>query len=223
MLDDIKTVEQVAHRSYKGKETFDFQVLLDKNLYTNLNSLYFVFTLRKRKVADATVQIEANMMTVNNFFAHWIKGIDISENGKTKQLIPTLIPKEIYQYSDAMLKHLLEKVLKKIRKNFLFSENAVVLSGNNDRRIHGVTNEVTQRTDDNLDDRISKFATQIKDKFVYRIPLRYICNIGKINFPTKIDMKIRLTLETDIKYYLKQKKPCQNNGWKHDCWNVRGT
>ena len=41
MLDDIKTVEQVAHPSYKDKETFDFQLLLDKNLYTNLNSLHF--------------------------------------------------------------------------------------------------------------------------------------------------------------------------------------
>ena len=63
MLDDIKTVEQVAHPSYRDKEKFDFQLLLDKNLYTNLNSLFFVFTLRIRKVTDATAQVEANMMT----------------------------------------------------------------------------------------------------------------------------------------------------------------
>ena len=105
-----------------------------------------------------------------------------------------------------MLKHLPEKALKRIRKNVLFSEKAVVLSGNNDRRVHGATNDNTQRTDDNLDDRISKFVTQIKDKFVYRIPLRYICDIGKINFPTKIDMKIRLTLETDMKKLFETKK-----------------
>ena len=98
-----------------------------------------------------------------------------------------------------MLKHLPEKALKKIRKIFPFSEKAVVLSGNYDRRIHGVTNDVTQRTGDNLNERISKFATQIKDKFVYRIPLRYICDIRKKIFPTKIDMKFRLTLETDVK------------------------
>ena len=34
---------------------------------------------------------------------------------------------------------------------------------------------------------------------MYRVPLKYICDIGKINFPTKIDLKIRLTLETDMK------------------------
>ena len=54
ILDDIKTVEQVAYPSYKDKETFDFQLLLDKNLYTNLNSLHFVFTLRIRKATNAT-------------------------------------------------------------------------------------------------------------------------------------------------------------------------
>ena len=42
MLDDIKTMEQVAHPSYKDLETFDFNLILDKNLYTNLNSLHFV-------------------------------------------------------------------------------------------------------------------------------------------------------------------------------------
>ena len=75
MLDDLKTTEQVAHPSYKDKETFDFQLLLDKNLYTNLNSLHFVFTLRIRKATDASSAIEKNLITVNNFFAHWIKEI----------------------------------------------------------------------------------------------------------------------------------------------------
>ena len=46
MLDDIKTTKQVAHPSYKDLETFDFQLLLDKNLYTNLNSVHFVFPIK---------------------------------------------------------------------------------------------------------------------------------------------------------------------------------
>ena len=50
-----------------------------------------------------------------------------------------------------------------------------------------------------FEDREAKFRNQLKDKYVYRIPLKYICDIGKINFPTKINMKIRLTLETDMK------------------------
>ena len=73
--------------------------------------------MRIRKPTDATAQIEPDMMTVNNFFAHWIKEINITKYGTTKQLIPTSTPQKIYQYSDAMLKHLPEKTLNKIRKN----------------------------------------------------------------------------------------------------------
>ena len=64
-------------------------------------------------MTDATAQIEANMMTVNNFFAHCIKEIDITKYGTTKQLIPVSTPQE---YSDAMLKHFPEKALKKKEK-----------------------------------------------------------------------------------------------------------
>ena len=67
-------------------------------------------------MTDATAQIEANMMTVNNFFAHCIKEIDLTKYGTTKQLIPVSTPQEIYQYSDAMLKHFPEKALKKKEK-----------------------------------------------------------------------------------------------------------
>ena len=48
-LDDIKTMEQVANPSYKDLETFDFQLLLDKNLYTNLNSVHFFFPITLKK------------------------------------------------------------------------------------------------------------------------------------------------------------------------------
>ena len=40
---------------------------------------------------------------------------------------------------------------------------------------------------------------QIDDKYVYRIPLKYFFDLGKINFSTKINLKIRCTLETEMK------------------------
>ena len=61
-------------------------------------------------------------------------------------------------------------------------------------------------TDKNLDERIEKFGIQIDDKYVYRIPLKYFCDLGKINFPTKIDLKIRCTLETEMKNLFESKK-----------------
>ena len=41
---------------------------------------------------------------------------------------------------------------------------------------------------------------------VYRIPLRYFCNIGKINFPTKIDYRIKLFLEANMNKLFESKK-----------------
>ena len=55
-----------------------------------------------------------------------------------------------------------------------------------------------QAKDNNIDKRIELFSSQLKNEFVYRIPLRYFSDIGKINFPTKIDYRIKLFLETNI-------------------------
>ena len=41
---------------------------------------------------------------------------------------------------------------------------------------------------------------------MYRIPLRYFSDIGKINFPTKIDYRIKLFLETDMDKLFEPKK-----------------
>ena len=61
-------------------------------------------------------------------------------------------------------------------------------------------------TDESLDERLEKFGVQIDDKYAYRIPLKCFCDLGKINFPTKIDLKIRCTLETDMKIFFESKK-----------------
>ena len=76
----------------------------------------------------------------------------------------------------------------------------------NNRVIHNVV-----RSDGNFRDREAKFRSELKDKYVYRILLKYICDIGKINFPTKIDMKTRLTLETDMKKLFASDKNLMGN------------
>ena len=92
-----------------------------------------------------------------------------------------------------MPKHLQKNALKMILKNLLYSEKTVIIPGNEDRRNHSNYNKVF-RTDDNLQDREDKFAIQIDSKYLYRIPLKYLCDLGKINFSTKIDLKICCTL-----------------------------
>ena len=204
MLDDIETMEQVAHPSYKYLETFDFNLILDKNLYTNLNSLHFVFPIKIKKKTNINSDISNDTITVNNFFAYWIKEISITKYGTNKELIPTVTSQEIYQYSDSMLKHLPPESLSVIQNDLLYSQKSVNLGNRDMYRIHYdlSATKVTKPSlaaDENFRDREAKFRNQLKNKYVYRVPLKYICDLGKINFPAKIDVKISLALETDMK------------------------
>ena len=68
-----------------------------------------------------------------------------------------------------------------------------------------------QAKDLNIDDRIKLFQNQLKNEYVYRIPLRYFLDIGKINFPTKVDYKIKLFLETNMEKLFESRKALAAN------------
>ena len=78
MLDDIDTREKVAYPSYKDKEQLDFQVLLNENYYVNPSNIYICFPIKILKKLDNTADIDNDLITVNNFFAHWIKEVSIT-------------------------------------------------------------------------------------------------------------------------------------------------
>ena len=221
MLDDIDTREKVAHPSYKDKEQLDFQILLTENYYVNPSNIHICFPIKIKKKSNNSLDIDDDLMTVNNFFAHWVKEISITKYGSNKELPPTFTPWEIYQYSDAMLKHLPKDSLKTIQKHLLYSKE-LVFYGNivYDRRNFNsanlsttglTTDQITTKKknhakDNNIDKRIELFSSQLKNEFVYRIPLRYFSDIGKINFPTKIDYRIKLFLETNMAKLFESRK-----------------
>ena len=61
-------------------------------------------------------------ITANNFFAHWIKEIDIKRLGDDIPILPTTNTIDIYKYFNAMLKHLPKKALKVIENDLLYSK-----------------------------------------------------------------------------------------------------
>ena len=102
-----------------------------------------------------------------------------------------------------MHKHLPPESLAVIQNDLLYSQKSVNFA-NKDRRIRYdlSATKVTKPSltaDENFRDREAKFRNQLKNKYVYRVPLKSICDFGKINYPTKIDIQIRLILETDMK------------------------
>ena len=67
-----------------------------------------------------------------------------------------------------------------------------------EQRVHNI-NTANDITDLNINERITKFQNQLKNEFVFRVPLRCFRDVEKINFPHKIDLRIRCHLETDTK------------------------
>ena len=127
MLDDIDTREKVAHLSYKDKEQLDFQIILSDNYYVNPCNIHICFPIKIKKKSDNTADIDKDLITVNIFFAHWVKEISITKYGSDKELPPTFSPWEIYQYSDQLLKHMSKDSLKTIQKHIFLVKNQCIL------------------------------------------------------------------------------------------------
>ena len=89
MLENIDTREKPAHPSYKDKEQLDFQVLLTVNYCINPNNIHLCFSIKIKKKSDNNADIDKDLITVNNFFAHWVKEISITTYGSDKELPPT--------------------------------------------------------------------------------------------------------------------------------------
>ena len=114
MLDDIDTKEKVAHSSYTDMQELNFQILLTDNYYVSPSSIHICFPMKIKKSTNNAVDIDSDLITVNIFFAHFIKEISLTKHGTNKELTPTYSPREIFQYSDSMLKQLPKDALKKI-------------------------------------------------------------------------------------------------------------
>ena len=79
-----------------------------------------------------------------------------------------------------------------------------------------ITAKTNNAKDLNIHDRISKFQSQLKDEYVYRIPLKCFLETGKINSVVKIDFRIKCHLATEIKKLFESKKgPCLNSFNSH--------
>ena len=188
-----------ADNNYKDLKIAEFNIQLSNNQYMNFHNLHLVFPLKIKKSSDNDDNLDATLITVNNFFAHWIKEIDIRKLGDDTPILPTTNTVEIYKYSDALLKHMPKNSLKVIEKTLLYSKKKVELPTGEDRRkVHTAQGAVNERTDENLTQRITKFAAQLQNTYYYRTPLKYICSLGLVNTPVKFNTKWRITFESNM-------------------------
>ena len=228
-------------------EQLDFQILLTENYYVNPNGTHICFPIKIKKGTNKASNIDADLITVNNFFTYWVKEVSITKYGSGKELPPTFSPYEVYQYADSMLKHLPKDALKTIEKTHLYSKkpvyyNEVSMGRRNHNRAGLTTTRLTNAQittlkanyakDLNIDDRITRFSKQLQNEPVYKIPLRYFSDIGKINFPKKFAYRIKLFLVSDMKKLFESKKSsscrvsyfstrCSNYFYKSTLYSIR--
>ena len=103
----------------------------------------------------------------------------------------------IANYSNAQMKYLPAKSVKKLLKTMLYSNKPVYLTGDNIRRPNN-DDDAEDRTDPNLTYRIKELKAHLFKKWVEKIPLLYLCDLGKVNFAVKTDTKIAITLERNM-------------------------
>ena len=128
VLEDIDTREKVAHSSYKDMEELDFQILLTNNYYVNPNNIHFCFPMEIKKSSNESSDIDGDVITVNNSFGHLINEIIVAKYGSDKELITTLSPCKIYQYSDAMLKIFQNNHRKDLKKQFFIGSRVSIIA-----------------------------------------------------------------------------------------------
>ena len=109
--------------TYSDKKQLEFILDLTASTYSNYSSMEICFPLTFTKKFNTALQMDTQIMTVNNFFGYWFTDIDIKPYPDNMRILPTNNSVDIYQYSNAKMKYLPEKSVKKLLKTISIQIN----------------------------------------------------------------------------------------------------
>ena len=153
--------------------TFEFNMLLTADTATDFDNTHLCIPMQIKNNSNAANDIVDDLMIVNNFFVQFVTEIDIRRYGNDIRILSTNNNVDVYRYSDAMLKYMLDDALKTYEET-LYSIKVVKPANNFDGCPNNTDNS---RTDVNLNDRIDKFHNLLGKKMIYRIPLRFLIDL----------------------------------------------
>ena len=156
-----------------------------------------VLPIQFTKETNKTAQIDKHTVTLNKSFEHWFTDIDIRRYPDDMRVLPSNNSADIYQYSNTQLKYLPQKSALTFLKTFLYCNKPVYLD-TDVNRIPNNDEQITDRSDPNLTERLDKLTDWIFKKRIYRIPLGLNVDLGLIDFCVKTDTKFLITLERDM-------------------------
>ena len=87
-LHSAETKRKYADDTHKSKKGTDLNVQPTKGNYTNSQNVHLCFPLKFKLAADNDNGIATGLITVNNFFAHWIKEVDIKRYSNDISILP---------------------------------------------------------------------------------------------------------------------------------------
>ena len=102
------------------KKTREFTVELAANMYTNYSKMTPFVPLYFKKSTDKNADVD--VVTVNNFFACWLKEVDIRRYPDDVRILPINDTVELYNYAAQQIKHLQTKSLDDIKEMFLYEK-----------------------------------------------------------------------------------------------------
>ena len=216
-IDFIDTKITYAASTYSDMQQIEFNLEVINNHYINFSNMVLCLPITFRKRTNKAAAIDATMIPVNNFFAHWIKDVTVKRYGDEIAVLPINTTLDTYRYSESMLKHMPKEALATFQKELLYSKKRVIIKGNNantlnDRRNHIAAAANDSEKDENIDDRIAKFNNNnaLQNVKTYRIPLRYLVDLGLVNLPTSFDTKLIFNLETKLSKLFESKAKLAN-------------
>ena len=186
-----------ASDNYIDKKTLEFTIQMTANTFSNYSTMEICLPIQFVKKPAKTTAIDATMTVVNNFFGHWFTNIDIRRYPDDLNILPTNNSVSIANYSNSQRKYLPLKSVKKLLKTMFYTNKSVYLTSGNDRRPNN-DNTTANRTNPNLTFRMKELANTLKAQTIYRIPLLYFCDLGKVNFSINTDTRIKITLERNM-------------------------
>ena len=112
-----------AAQTYVDQKTLEFNVILAANTCTNYSSMCIVLLIQIFRNGNPATNIDATLVTVNNFFAHWLKETDITHYPDDVRILPTNNTVNISNYSGEILKHTTAKALDTIKETLLYDKS----------------------------------------------------------------------------------------------------
>ena len=74
---------------YSDKKQLEFILDLTASTYSNYSTMEICLPLKFTKKSNKAQKVDAQMMTVSNFFGHWFTDIDIRRHPNDMRILPT--------------------------------------------------------------------------------------------------------------------------------------